>query len=255
MKAGHWSGITGRGNAYEDFAVQESMGPIVDRTQEYLGTCDRVIYRARQLLLDAVKRHQATPASCRFADEAIDFARIRAVSFAYPQGRGLARFRRARTGGNRRGVIVSHESPDLGYSFPLIILGRREERRRVARAAAPRQSRRQRTDALDCFATLAMTDQRAGRRIAQGFDFAGSTFGRIGGDPFEHRDAFEQLADVLLQLLFSASSYGVLLPELRRGSAVGVLQRIAVLRANPGGGHDGDPDRAENQRHHRVGRK
>ena len=26
MKDGHWSGITGRGNAYEDFAVQESMG-------------------------------------------------------------------------------------------------------------------------------------------------------------------------------------------------------------------------------------
>ncbi len=32
MKAGHWSGIVGRGNAYEDFVVQESMGPIVDRT-------------------------------------------------------------------------------------------------------------------------------------------------------------------------------------------------------------------------------
>ena len=33
MEDGHWSGIIGRGNAYEDFAVQESMGPIVDRTQ------------------------------------------------------------------------------------------------------------------------------------------------------------------------------------------------------------------------------
>lgn len=84
MKAGHWSGITGRGNAYEDFVVQESMGPIVDRSQEYLGTCDRVIYRARRLLLEAVERFQAT-GETSFADEGIDFAAIRAVSFAFPR--------------------------------------------------------------------------------------------------------------------------------------------------------------------------
>ena len=84
MKDGHWSGITGRGNAYEDFAVQESMGPIVDRSQEYLGTCDRVIYRARQLLLDAVRRHRDTGA-LSFVGDGIDYASIRAVSFAYPR--------------------------------------------------------------------------------------------------------------------------------------------------------------------------
>lgn len=84
MKAGHWSGITGRGNAYEDFAVQESMGPIVDRSQEYLGTCDRVIYRARQLLLEAVKRFRDT-GELSFADEDIDFAGIRSFSLAYPK--------------------------------------------------------------------------------------------------------------------------------------------------------------------------
>ena len=84
MKAGHWSGIVGRGNAYEDFAVQESMGPIVDRTKEYLGTCDRVIYRARGLLLDAVKRHRDT-GELAFAAEDIDFSAIRAVSFAFPE--------------------------------------------------------------------------------------------------------------------------------------------------------------------------
>ncbi len=84
MKDGHWSGITGRGNAYEDFAVQESMGPIVDRNQEYLGTCDRVIYRARQLLLDAVRRHRDT-GELSFVGDAIDWSAIRAVSFAYPR--------------------------------------------------------------------------------------------------------------------------------------------------------------------------
>jgi len=55
----------------------------VDRTQEYLGTCDRVIYRARRLLLDAVRRHHDT-GEVSFAGEDIDFAAIRAVSFAYP---------------------------------------------------------------------------------------------------------------------------------------------------------------------------
>ena len=85
MKDGHWSGIIGRGNAYEDFAVQESMGPIVDRTQEYLGTCDRVIYRARRLLLDAVDRFRAT-GELSFVDAGIDYAAIRAVSFAYSKG-------------------------------------------------------------------------------------------------------------------------------------------------------------------------
>jgi nitrite reductase/ring-hydroxylating ferredoxin subunit len=84
MKDGHWSGITGRGNAYEDFAVQESMGAIVDRSQEYLGTCDRVIYRARQLLLDAVRRHRDS-GELSFVGDAIDYAGIRAVSFAFPR--------------------------------------------------------------------------------------------------------------------------------------------------------------------------
>jgi hypothetical protein len=83
MKDGHWSGIMDRGNAYEDFAVQESMGPIVDRSKEYLGTCDRVIYRARRLLLDAVKKYRET-GELSFAGDDIDFAGIRAVSFAFP---------------------------------------------------------------------------------------------------------------------------------------------------------------------------
>ena len=85
MKAGHWSGIVGRGNAYEDFVVQESMGPIVDRSQEFLGTCDRVIYRARRMLQDAIERFQAT-GEVSFAGSDVDYARIRAISFALPEG-------------------------------------------------------------------------------------------------------------------------------------------------------------------------
>lgn len=37
----------------QDVAIQEGMGPIVDRSREYLGTTDRAIAAARQLLLEA----------------------------------------------------------------------------------------------------------------------------------------------------------------------------------------------------------
>ena len=85
MKDGHWSGIVGRGNAYEDFAVQESMGPIVDRSKEFLGSCDHVIIRARSQLLRAVARYQET-GEISFTGPEVDFRRIRAISFAYPKG-------------------------------------------------------------------------------------------------------------------------------------------------------------------------
>jgi phthalate 4,5-dioxygenase len=85
MKRGHWSGIVGRGNAYEDFVVQESMGPIVDRSKQHLGRCDLVILRARSMLLRAIENYQSE-GRIAFAGEDVDFARIRAISFAYPQG-------------------------------------------------------------------------------------------------------------------------------------------------------------------------
>ena len=85
MKAGHWSGIVGRGNAYEDFVVQESMGPIVDRSKEFLGSCDHVIIRARSQLLRAVKRYEET-GEVSFTGPEVDFGRIRAISFAFPKG-------------------------------------------------------------------------------------------------------------------------------------------------------------------------
>jgi phthalate 4,5-dioxygenase oxygenase subunit len=53
MKAGDWTGIEGFTN--QDMACQESMGPIVDRTQEHLGTSDIAIIRMRRRMLDAVR--------------------------------------------------------------------------------------------------------------------------------------------------------------------------------------------------------
>ncbi len=85
MKTGHWSGIVGRGNAYEDFVVQESMGPIVDRSKEFLASCDHVIIRARSQLLRAITRFQET-GELSFVGPDVEFSRIRAISFALANG-------------------------------------------------------------------------------------------------------------------------------------------------------------------------
>ena len=50
MKAGSFTGIDVIRN--QDTAVQESMGPIFDRSREHLGTSDIAIIRMRRLMLD-----------------------------------------------------------------------------------------------------------------------------------------------------------------------------------------------------------
>ncbi len=57
MKAGSWTGIEGFQN--QDIAAQESMGPVVDRSQEHLGTSDVAIIRMRRRQLDNVRRFAA----------------------------------------------------------------------------------------------------------------------------------------------------------------------------------------------------
>jgi phenylpropionate dioxygenase-like ring-hydroxylating dioxygenase large terminal subunit len=53
MRAQSFSGIYGI--LTQDHAVQESMGPIVDRTKEHLGASDRAVTATRRLLLDSVR--------------------------------------------------------------------------------------------------------------------------------------------------------------------------------------------------------
>jgi phthalate 4,5-dioxygenase oxygenase subunit len=53
MKKGSYTGIDVVRN--QDTAVQESMGPIFDRSKEHLGTSDAAIIRMRKRMLDAVK--------------------------------------------------------------------------------------------------------------------------------------------------------------------------------------------------------
>ncbi|MBO23359.1 MAG: (2Fe-2S)-binding protein [Rhodospirillaceae bacterium] len=53
QRNGSFTGITGINT--QDFALQEGMGPIVDRSKEYLGTSDKAIISMRKLMLNAVK--------------------------------------------------------------------------------------------------------------------------------------------------------------------------------------------------------
>jgi phthalate 4,5-dioxygenase oxygenase subunit len=57
QKTDTFSGIEGVNT--QDRAVQESMGPIVDRSQEYLGPADKAIIAMRRLLLQALRTVEA----------------------------------------------------------------------------------------------------------------------------------------------------------------------------------------------------
>lgn len=75
MKQGHYSGLTKRHVFCEDFAVLESMGPIVDRTKEHLMQVDLTISTVRRELLRALK--SGAPPAWEQAGAGIDFSRLR----------------------------------------------------------------------------------------------------------------------------------------------------------------------------------
>jgi phthalate 4,5-dioxygenase oxygenase subunit len=57
MRNGSYTGIKGFTN--QDMACQESMGVVVDRTREHLGTSVVAIIRMRKRMLEALRRHEA----------------------------------------------------------------------------------------------------------------------------------------------------------------------------------------------------
>jgi phthalate 4,5-dioxygenase len=57
MRNGSWTGIAGFQN--QDIAAQESMGPVVDRSSEHLGTSDVAVIRMRRRMLETVRRFRA----------------------------------------------------------------------------------------------------------------------------------------------------------------------------------------------------
>ncbi|QET06384.1 Rieske 2Fe-2S domain-containing protein [Cupriavidus pauculus] len=63
----------------EDFVTQVSMGPIVDRTKEYLCSADQAIIRVRRQLLDAVRRYTGGVLPASATPQGRDHAAIRAT--------------------------------------------------------------------------------------------------------------------------------------------------------------------------------
>jgi phthalate 4,5-dioxygenase len=57
QKASSMTGIQGINT--QDFALQEGMGAVVDRTKEHLGTTDRAIITLRQILLESIDAEQS----------------------------------------------------------------------------------------------------------------------------------------------------------------------------------------------------
>ena len=56
QKTQNYTGIVGVNT--QDFALQEGMGPICDRSKEFLGTSDKAIVAMRRLLLDAIAQNE-----------------------------------------------------------------------------------------------------------------------------------------------------------------------------------------------------
>jgi nitrite reductase/ring-hydroxylating ferredoxin subunit len=81
MKAGYASGFPDRHVFQEDFIVQESMGAIVDRNAENLGSSDTVISHTRRELLKAAHLVRAGGEAWGLENpSAIDYSRIRSTN-------------------------------------------------------------------------------------------------------------------------------------------------------------------------------
>jgi hypothetical protein len=76
MKAGSYAGFVAL--PFEDFAVQESQGPIADRTKEKLGVSDVAIIRMRRMLLELAHNYQEGK-NPRMLEQEIDYGMIQAV--------------------------------------------------------------------------------------------------------------------------------------------------------------------------------
>jgi len=89
MKEGHFSGLT-KGIAFEDFAVQASMGRRVDRSLEQLGSSDTIIVKVRRMLMEALDNFlKGKPAPWR---EGFDYQHIRSQSVTYTKGEDWRRY-------------------------------------------------------------------------------------------------------------------------------------------------------------------
>jgi hypothetical protein len=83
QKTQTYTGI--RGINTQDFALQEGMGPIVDRSKEHLGTSDKAIITMRQLLLDAT--HAVEAGQSPKGTDPATYENVRAYDAVVPPGK------------------------------------------------------------------------------------------------------------------------------------------------------------------------
>lgn len=76
MRRGDHTGIAGVNR--EDIAIQESMGPMLDRTKEHLGVSDTAVIRFRRMMIDAAKRFSEESAEPLGLSDKIPYADLRA---------------------------------------------------------------------------------------------------------------------------------------------------------------------------------
>jgi phenylpropionate dioxygenase-like ring-hydroxylating dioxygenase large terminal subunit len=76
-----------RGLGTQDCAIQESMGPIADRTAEHLLACDAAIVKIRRLLLQTLKDHAAGNPLPGMRPESY---RVRSIRYEAPRGAPFA---------------------------------------------------------------------------------------------------------------------------------------------------------------------
>ncbi|HZR98640.1 MAG TPA: Rieske 2Fe-2S domain-containing protein [Chloroflexota bacterium] len=108
QRAGHFTGIDGI--HLQDQAITESMGPVIDRTQERLGSSDVMIIRTRQRLLEAVKALRDAGATPPGVDEPGVYA-VRAGGIILPRDADWVEATR-----ERRAGFVEHPELDVEIS-------------------------------------------------------------------------------------------------------------------------------------------
>jgi phthalate 4,5-dioxygenase oxygenase subunit len=84
MRKGHYSGMVGN-LLQEDMVTQTSMGPIVDRTRDYLSSSDIAIVQVRKILLQAVDDFEAGKRP-RGADPSVDLREVVPQNMVIPAG-------------------------------------------------------------------------------------------------------------------------------------------------------------------------
>ena len=84
MSGESFSGIYGINT--EDFAVQESMGPIVDRSREHLGASDLAVIHFRRPMIDAAARLARDGATPVGLAQSVDYRALSSAEGMIPLG-------------------------------------------------------------------------------------------------------------------------------------------------------------------------